>query len=193
MATVHPANPLNPRNRYMILDACCVLNFLASNTITSILNSLPQSIAIAEYVYTEEVLPVQASLFGNPDQVTVLQRQIDSGLLQIISLDSEREEKLLVNLAASMDDGEAYTCAIALCRQWDIASDDHKVLSVIKKIAPQMRVVTTPELLKIWADDRQIATSNLSIVLENIQRRANYWPGPKHPLYSWWQANINLK
>ena len=177
----------------MILDACCVLNFLASNTITSILNSLPQSIAIAEYVYTEEVLPIQASLFGNPDQATVLQRQIDLGLLQLTSLDSEMEEKLLVNLAASMDDGEAYTCAIALSRQWDIASDDHKVSSMLKKIAPHARVFTTPELLKIWADDRQIGADQLSIALENIQRRANYWPGPKHPLYSWWQANINPK
>ncbi len=175
----------------MILDACCVLNFLASDAIASILTSIPHALAIAEYVYTEEVLPVQASLFGAQDQARILQAHVDSGLLSITSLNSEMEEKILVNLATAMDDGEAHTCAIALSRDWDIASDDHKVLAVLKRLSPHVRVHTTPELVKYWADNSQGAAAQLSTVLDNIQRRANYWPGPKHPLYRWWQININ--
>jgi len=187
------ANPSNVIPNFLILDACCVLNFLASDRLTSILTAIPQSIVIAEYVYTEEVLPIQANLFGTAEQSNVLQTQINSGVLIITALNSGVEENTLVNLAASMHDGEANTCAIALCRRWDIASDDHKVLAVIRRLAPHIRVVTTPELLKHWADSTQVSADQLSTVLKNIQQRANYWPGQKHVLYSWWQTAINRK
>jgi len=187
------ANLPNKLEACLILDACCVLNFLASDRLTSILTSIPQSIAIAEYVYTEEILPVQAKLFRDRDQASVLQTHINAGLLTIVSLNSAIEESALVNLAVEMDDGEAHTCAIALARHWDIASDDHKVLTVLKRVTPHLRVITTPELLKQWADVNSIDAHQLATVLENIQTRANYWPGPKHPLYTWWQTNIQPK
>jgi len=187
------ANPSNGLEGCLILDACCVLNFLASDQLTSIMTSIPQTIVIAEYVYTEEILPVQAKLFSNRDQASVLQTHINASSLNITSLNSAVEESMLVNLAVEMDDGEAHTCAIALCRNWDIASDDHKVLTVLKRVAPHIRMITTPELLRQWANVTSIDANQLCTVLKNIQTRANYWPGPKHPLYAWWQTNIQPK
>ncbi|MEB3342965.1 hypothetical protein [Okeania sp.] len=42
---------------------------------------------------------------------------INQGIVEIIDFDSEAEAETFINYTARIDDGEAATCAIAVCRE----------------------------------------------------------------------------
>lgn len=50
--------------------------------------------------------------------------------------------------------------------------------------------VTTPELVKQWAEHAHIDRLLLRSVLTDIETKARFRPGRSHPLYAWWQASV---
>ena len=77
---------------------------------------------------------------------------VAQGLIRAVSPDSETEENSFVNFAAELDDGEAVTGAIAMHRNWGIATDDRKARRVFARTNPHVQLLSTPELIKHWAD-----------------------------------------
>ena len=177
----------------IILDACCVMNLYASRKMREILRTIPKSVAVAAYINDEEALWV----YGGPDDNVTqekeridLQPLIESGLLAVVSPDSKIEQSTFVAFATILgDDGESVTGAIALHRNWAIATDDKKASRFFNHEAPQLQIISTLELLKHWADTMQPASEIVSATLRAIQQRANYKPSEKHPLYEWWKSN----
>ena len=88
-----------------------------------------------------------------------------------------------------MDDGEAATGAIAIHRNWAIATDDRQYRSVFKREAPHIQLISTPELVKHWVDNAHPKADIVSQVLKDIETRANYWVRVKDPLFDWWQMS----
>ena len=95
-----------------------------------------------------------------------------------------------VNFAAFMDDGEAATGAIAANRNWAIATDDRKAIRFLEQNVPSIKIVSTLELVKHWADSVIPPAETVQMVLQNIRTLARYIPNVNHPLYKWWEANI---
>ena len=58
---------------------------------------------------------------------------ISRDVIQICNCDNAEEQELFVNLAASLDDGEAMSLAIALSRNWHLATDDKKARRIFKE------------------------------------------------------------
>jgi predicted nucleic acid-binding protein len=174
---------------YIILDACCIINLCASDHLDEILRGIPTQVAVAEYVKENEVLTIRYSDSGH-DRRIELQAQIDRGLISVISLESETEEILYVNYASAIgDDGESMTSAIAVNRGWGIATDDRRAISFFQKVAPQLPVATTPDLLKNWADTFKPSVDDLRLTLQKIRNNAMYEPPKSHPLREWWEEH----
>ncbi|MCL5997147.1 MAG: hypothetical protein M1546_13990 [Chloroflexi bacterium] len=174
---------------YIILDACCIINLCATDRMDEILVAIPTKVAVAEYVKEIEVLTVRNADSGN-DRRIELRAQIDRGLIGIISLGDEIEEILFVNYAAALgDDGEAMTSAIAVNRHWGIATDDRRAISFLHREAPQLPVVTTPDLLRNWADAHSPSLDDLRLTLQKIRNNAKYEPPRSHPLREWWEEH----
>jgi hypothetical protein len=176
---------------YIILDACCIINLYASRQFGNILESIPTSVAVATYVREEEA----RKIYGGPDEDVTqreepidLQPSIDSGLLVLVSPDSEAENVTYVNFAASLDDGEAITGAIAVHRDWAIGSDDRRAIAFFAKVAPQLQRISTLELMKHWVDTTEQPPNAVRAALRNVRARAKYEPHTKHPLYAWWRT-----
>jgi len=176
----------------LILDACCIINLVASGYMPEILRSVPSKMAVAEYVHEVETLRVYD---GPEDDVRrsakriELQPLIEDGLLMVVSLDSEAEKIIFINLAAELDDGEAYTGAIASHRGWAIATDDRKATALLTRYFPRLQIVSTPEILKHWADSNSPPREVLRAAIRNIRLRGDFDVGPHHPLYAWWQSH----
>lgn len=174
----------------LMLDACCILNLVASRHMEAIIRCLSMRCAVATAA-AGEALWVERGGSG-PDATARdpvdLQPLIDAGLLVILSVDTDDEMAAYVTFAASLDDGEAMTCAIAVERGYAVASDDHRVANVLKRLAPQIPILTTPSLLKHWAETSGIAPPLLKQVLTDVHDRARYAPGRHDPLQSWWQT-----
>lgn len=167
------------RHDCVIMDACCVINLYESGHMGEILESIPKSVMIAAYVREEEVARFD------------LQPFIERGLLTIVSIESEDEEIAFVNYAAVIgDDGEAATGAIAVHRSWAIATDDRKATNLFAADAPHIQLVSTPDLMKHWADVARPSSQVVRSAIEKIEAEGHYSPGKRHALYAWWKACV---
>jgi hypothetical protein len=180
----------------IILDACCVINLNASGRMVEVLETIPKAVAVATYVRDVEALRIYGGPAGDPTseyESIDLQPLVDRGLLQLVSPNSEAENISLVNFAAALgDDGEAITGAIALHRNWSIGSDDRKAINFFRREAPQLQLVTTPELIKHWVDTAAPPFNKVRSALQQVRLRARYEPSQRHLLYTWWQAYVQI-
>lgn len=169
------------------MDACCVINLYASKQIEAILGTIPKSVCIAAYVKDEEILRVYDISSDRIEEVD-LKPLIDKGLLVLVDLDLETEAETRVNLTTVLDDGEAVTGAIAFHRNWAIATDDNAAIKVFKRQISHLQIITTPELIKYWADKNNPPVETVNQCLQNVSVGARYHPSKKHRLYNWWRS-----
>jgi hypothetical protein len=114
---------------------------------------------------------------------------LDYGALQDVTL-TATEQTTFLAFAAEMDDGEAYSSAIAAHRGWWLVTDDRVSLRVAGEYSPPIPTITTPEWMKFWADNASPDATTLAEVLRRIQICANYHPRRMHPLRGWWHTAL---
>lgn len=184
--------PITTGHDTLILDSCCLLNLYASGQMGPILTTLAEQVKVAAYVQEVEALRVYAvSKQASPTarELVKLELFIEAGLLQIVSLENKAEKNLFASLAGQrLDDGEAISLALAIERGWAIATDDKRAQRICERDYSTVGVVSTPQLLKHWADVAHPSASLLAQTLASIEARANYLVGRRDPLYAWWQA-----
>lgn len=172
----------------VVLDASCAINLYASGKISDILAAFPITTYIVEYVYINEILKISQGA-GKPDVKIDLEHVISCGALKVMPLEPGNQEITVLNFAApGLDNGEAITGAIAVHHNWAIALDDRSAISLLRREAPDLQLITTPELIKYWVDSSAPQTELLREVLQNIETLGRYRPPRDHPLITWWQS-----
>lgn len=176
---------------HLILDACCVMTLYGSGRMREILKSLPVEIAVSNYVLGQEALYTYIGPENAPrsSQAPIdLKSVIEEGLINAVSMRQGEETNRFIQLTRHLDDGEARTVAIAVSRDWDVATDDKKAVSICEKM--QCFSATTPDLIRHWAERSSIGKKETGEVLRAVRARAVYAPGKSHPLYDWWQQRF---
>ena len=115
---------------------------------------------------------------------------LEEGLIQLMRLEHPAEEISFIDLAANLDDGEAVTGALAFRRGWSVATDDRKARRVLGQLYPPVELVSTLELLKLWAEEVQVPSDELGAAMAEMQSSASYRPGARDPLYEWWRSIV---
>ncbi|MDE2717837.1 MAG: hypothetical protein OXI33_12620 [Chloroflexota bacterium] len=105
----------------------------------------------------------------------------------MLRLEHSEEEVTFVDLAASIDDGEAVTGALAFHRGCSVATDDRKARRLLEEHVPTVPLVSTLELLKLWAEEASIPDTELQAAMMSMKSWASYIPGVRDPLHEWWQ------
>jgi predicted nucleic acid-binding protein len=118
-----------------------------------------------------------------------LQSFVDDGTLLSCTAESAEELELYVDLATGIGDGEAMALAIAKSRGWTLLTDDRKARRIADGLA--IGVLTTPELIKRWADSTILSCDELRDTLRLIEDRASFFPAVSHPLHSWWRDSAD--
>lgn len=95
---------------------------------------------------------------------------------------------MYVDLATRLDDGEAMALAIAKTRSWTFSTDDRKAKRVTGELS--VAVLTTPEIMKRWADTASAGAEELRESLRRIEQRASFFPSASDPLQGWWRSSI---
>lgn len=178
----------------LLLDASCLLNLYATGRFRDIALVLPYQLAVADYVREEEALyvwrPDPTGTREEPEPVD-LSALIDEGLMRVMGLSSPGEEATFVALATLVDDGEAITGALAAHRQCALATDDRKARRVLSEHLPTVPLLSTLELLKLWADGAAVPDAELRQATDGMRLGASYVPGPRDPLYTWWDDIVH--
>ena len=102
-----------------------------------------------------------------------------AGLLHKCDFEGQEEIELFVQMAIQLGDGEAACFAIAAKRGWAMATDDRRA----RKFAADasLAVITTPELVKLWAENTSASDEEVAAVLQNIQKFACFIRGRTLP------------
>lgn len=155
-----------------------------------ILEILPVRLAIAAEVKQKEVLIAPSN---DPDDTLPdesLDELIEMGLLQEVDFTSEDEATTVVDLAAlGLDMGEAISGAIAIHRNWAIATDDNRAIRVLRTRNESIRIITTPEIIHFWANHAGPDGVRVGQVLMSIETMGHFCPKTVHPLFDWWQKH----
>jgi hypothetical protein len=176
---------------HIVLDACCILNFCASENLISILKSIPVEVVVTEVVKERELITLKYLENGENDDAISFELAIRQGLISVVDFDSELEEEAFLNYSFELgDDGESATGAIAIHRNWAIATDDKRAISFFKREAPQIQIISTLEIIKHWAEASTLSSTQLASVLGSIRNKGRYMPHRDHPLMSWWNKSI---
>jgi predicted nucleic acid-binding protein len=175
-----------------IVDSCCVINLYAAGDLLTLLPPLGLRLHVPEKVLGESLYvrkPDPADANKLVQRAVDLAPVIGAGLLHRCDLDGEAELNLFVQLAATLDDGEAACLAIAKVRGWTLATDDRKGRREAGNLG--VPVVTTPELVKTWADATKADEAVVAKLLRDIQDYARFVPHRTMPLHSWWVDAVN--
>ncbi len=170
----------------IILDACCLINLIASGHVTEILGELPARFIVSRYVGDREALYVLAESDDDPTEPIDLKPLVSSGLIRIVDLVTDQEAGTYVDLTAQLEDGEAMTCALAVHNDYTVATDERKVLNRIRRSFPRLRVRTTAELIRWWSDLTRPSDDVVKRLLGDVQRRARFAPSRQDSAYEWW-------
>jgi len=176
------------KHSHIVLDACCVLNFCASGYLIEIIQSIPAQVVVTEVVRERELLTLQRLADENNEDTNQFEVAIGKGLLAVVDFSSEGEEATFVNYVFELgDDGESATCAIAVHREWAIATDDKKAISFFQREAPNLQILSTLAIVKNWSEAENVSSATLRSALTAIRTRGRYIPHRNHPLLVWWE------
>jgi hypothetical protein len=74
--------------------------------------------------------------------------------------------------------------ALAECRGWPLATDDRKAIRVATQAG--LSVISSPQLVRAWADVTQPDSATLIQVLSDIQTLTPFRPNASMPESGWW-------
>ena len=173
----------------ILLDACCLINLVATGCFSEALNNDDWRYAWSAIIADKEALYIQQeskTLDGVLEYVKIDSRAMaaKSGG-QIIEVGEVSEFDLYVRLAVSLDDGEAHGLAVAKKLDYCFGTDDRKAIRIASLPEIEVRVITTPEIVKHWLEARLI-TEEPRVLLSKIERYGRFRPRPDHVLADWW-------
>ena len=173
----------------LIFDASTLINLYATGRIREIAQAVPYQFIVSKYVLDHEALYVRVpdGVGGFSSLEMDLDQLVDSGLLNVESLQGAEQAATLVDLSQELDESEARTAAIAHHRGFMIATDDRKARRVLTDNWPSLRVMSTTQLLQIWAESANVTESELMAAFHAIESGARFVPGPHDPLFEWWE------
>jgi hypothetical protein len=170
------------------IDACCLIDLLASGHVDAILKAAGIDWYLPSAVQGE-VLHVRQYDLAKPGQFRKedvdLAPLIGSGLLKLCGPNDQHEQDRFVHYAVQFrSDGEAMCIALAERRGWALATDDRKAVRVAQQAG--LTVLNCPELVKRWADAVRPDHATMRKVLRDIEALAQFKPNPVMPEYQWW-------
>ena len=172
----------------VIVDACVLLNLLASEKAEDILHAFDHQYLISEKAAEESLFLRVEDSDPNPFKQVTLDNLVQIGLLKLCAPENLVEDAHYVNLASELrGDGEAMSIAIAHARGYKIATDDRKARGVfLKTTQDTSRLHYTSDLVRAWAEKEAIATLQLQETLLKIRQRATFFPPKRDPNHAWW-------
>jgi hypothetical protein len=174
------------------IDACCLIDLLASGHIEAILGACGHAWHLSVAVQGE-VQYIRQPDPADPSKITPVQVDLNpllaSGVLTLCQPDNQQEEDLFTQYATRFrSDGEAMCLALAESRDWLIATDDRKAIRIALQAG--LTVLSSPHLVKTWADTDGPDQTTVTKALQDIELFAQFRPNPTMPEYQWWVGQL---
>jgi hypothetical protein len=174
-----------------MLDACVLINLLASGRGQEILTGSEYRFAVCTVVSCESIYLRAADANAPPEEVK-LDPFVKSKSLTVYSLSGNAEQSLYIDYAADLDDGEAMTLALAFSRGFSMATDDRKARRIfLEEIGDATRLLSTAQILRTWSQRAALTAGELKKLLLEVSRRGRFSPPSGDPDFAWWSKGVS--
>ena len=173
-----------------MLDACVLINILASGRAQEILTNSEYEFAVCTVVSKESIYLRAVDPTGPPDAVD-LNGLVQAKCLSVHGLQGNEEKALYVDYAADLDDGEAMSLALAFSRGFLVATDDRKARRIfLEDTGDAARLLSTTQIVKKWSEKTGLSAAEVRELLREISARGRFSPHSGDPEFSWWSKAI---
>ncbi|ASV10540.1 MULTISPECIES: hypothetical protein [Leptospira] len=170
-----------------LMDACILINLMAAEILSEIVENSGLKFAISSFIVEKEVHFVFQEKDAGLYKIKIdISDFTDSGKIIKMYLE-DNEAQMVVDLSQDVDDGEAYTIALAVCRKLNMVSDDKKAGRLFRKLQKDGVLLSTEALLYRWAKKNFVSLERLKNVLLKIEKCARYLPPKDSEFYLWWR------
>ncbi len=162
----------------LLLDACSAIVLDASGMMTQIIDAVPVPCYIPKYVQDVELRSLD------------LRIAIATGYLSHVDLSGDEEALSALHFGTDprMHTGEAVCAALAVHRDFAIATDDASAISFFTERLPAVLLVSSADLVRNWANNAD--HSDVVSAIRRIRDRDGYLPHKTHNLRSWWVSHL---
>lgn len=170
-----------------VIDACCMINLVATGREVEIVRSLNIKLLDTEYTKDEPCV-----LWAPPDSDGHRERNRsstdalrDAGLLFTHQLDSDSLLDAFVAIAEMIGDPDASCIALAGVSGIPLITDDRKECRIAKQFYPEIQILSTLDLIRRASEALSWDDHTLADVAKSLRYRGNFAP-PKHDKHTPW-------
>ncbi len=176
--------------RQIVIDACCMLNLLATCRAIEIVRALELHL-----LDTPQVRGEPLTLWTPPDADGLRNKELTSteplrqaGYLDTRPLEGEALVDAFVAAAARIKDTEASCIALAGVLKLQLMTDDRKERNVARDLFPMINLVSTLDILADATKAIGWSTEELLVVANNLRWRGNFAPPREDPRTAWYEG-----
>jgi hypothetical protein len=74
-------------------------------------------------------------------------------------------------------------------RHLELAIDDKQAANNTRRTFPEIKLWSTPKILKHWSEVSGLDARGLQEAIQLIETRSRCFPAKSHPLADWWQKS----
>lgn len=181
----------------IVADACFLLNLVATRRAQEIVRALAISLIVCPNVRGEALFLVGAP---DPDDPEAKPQKEPVDLTPFEALGMLRVEPLLpdwadirVRWAPHLRDNDAASVVLAEAMNLPLATDDGKVRRVVKRLRPEMSLLSTLQVLRKATTALELDVDATSALLHDLRVRGNFAPPRTDPDRSWYEAALQSR
>jgi predicted nucleic acid-binding protein len=179
--------------RTVVIDACCVLNLLATRREVEIVQALGMQLLDTELVSREPLVtwtaPDDDGLRHKEPASTARLRS--AGCLETRVLDTDALVDAFIACAARITDADASCIALAGVLRLPLLTDDRKERRIALELFPEIELISTLDVLAGGAEALGWDDEQLSRVATDLRWRGNFAPPRKDPRAEWYLALLD--
>jgi hypothetical protein len=171
----------------LLLDACVVINLRAGGILPDVARALNLRLQLVEQVAAESLYLQDPDGHREAIDVAELERERH---VEVFGLTGVDELGTFLSFVPRLGDGEAATLAAATHRRLRVATDDRLALRTAEEQQPPIATITTPELVRRWADRAAVPSQRIQEVLRAIRDRASFVAPTSDAQHCWWHERL---
>lgn len=173
----------------VVIDACCMLNLLATRREMLIVNALDLYLVESPQVSVEPLF-----LWTRPDDEGTQSKEPTStialreaGRLETRAIDTDVLQNAFIDAAARIKDTDATCIALAGVLRLPLFTDDRKERKIARDLFPQIELLSTLDILASAAQAMNWSTEQLAVVAQNLRWCGNFAPPKSDPRGTWYE------
>lgn len=167
---------MNPR---IVIDNCVLLNLLAGEILKDLTSSRCN-------FYTASLVLKKETKYLGKEKKPILSE--DLNFIKPLEPNENEAEMIMKLSKLHKGDGEIHSIALAIGREYDLATDDSKAIRLYHQYNRSNNLWTTPGLVRLWSQNKTF--EQIRNVIFSITETVKFRLKESHSDFKWWNEYL---